>query len=169
MSEGVVAYYPPKVSLSVYLSGDIHTAWREELAAALDAAALPVTLLAPNCVHKDSDDGANVILGEEEKNFWYDYKSQSMNAIRNRTLMSRADVVVARFLDDPRYPQWDAAYEAGLATGMGKPLVVMHDHTAETMMDHKLKSIDVDARAVVTTVEELVNLLAFLTEGKLER
>jgi YtoQ family protein len=155
--------------LSVYLSGDIHTTWREDLAAAIAEAGLPVTLFAPNCVHKDSDDGGNIILGAEEKGFWYDYKSQSVNAIRNRTLMARADVVIVRFLDDPRFPQWDAAFEAGLAVGMGKELVVMHDHTETTMMDHKLKSIDVEARAVVVTVKEVVDLLAFLTLGRLTR
>jgi YtoQ family protein len=92
-----------------------------------------------------------------------------VNAIRNRTLMARADVVMVRFLDDPRFPQWDAAFEAGLAVGMGKELVVMHDHTEATMMDHKLKSIDVEARAVVVTVKEAVDLLAFLTLGRLKR
>ncbi len=169
MSDGPMVQYPPSTPLTVYLSGDIHTSWREELAAALKAAGVPVTLVAPNTVHKDSDDGGNVILGREDKGFWYDYKSQSMNAIRNRVLMSRADVVVVRFLDDPRYPQWDAAFEAGLAVGMGKQLIVMHDHTEATMMDHKLKTIDVEARAVVVTVKELVDTLAFVTMGRLQR
>jgi YtoQ family protein len=169
MSDGPKVYYPPSYALTVYLSGDIHTSWREELAAAISAAKLPITLVGPNCVHKDSDDCGNLILGKEEKGFWYDYKSQSLNAVRNRVLMSRSDVVVVRFLDDPRYPQWDAAFEAGLAVGMGKQLIVMHDHTEATMMDHKLKTIDVEARAVVVTVKELVDCLAYVTQGTLQR
>lgn len=163
------AFYPPEMSLTVFLSGDIHTGWREELSAAIDAAGLPVTLVAPNAVHKDSDDCGAVLLGDEEKGFWYDHKSQSINAIRNRTLMARADIVLVRFLDDPRYPQWDAAFEAGLAVAMGKELIVMHDHTAETMMDHKLKTIDCEARAVVVTIAEAVALLDYLCRGTLKR
>ncbi len=101
--------------------------------------------------------------------FWYDHKSQAINAIRNRRLMARADIVLVRFLDDPRYPQWDAASEAGLAVSMGKELIVMHDHTAETMMDHKLKTIDCEARAVIVTIDEAVALLDYLCRGTLKR
>ena len=82
---------------NVYLSGEIHSDWRERIAQGIEAAALPVRLDAPVCVHEDSDDCGAVILGTEEQAFWHDRKGATMNAIRTRTLIAEADVVVVRF------------------------------------------------------------------------
>jgi len=81
----------------VYLSGEIHSDWREQIAAGVAEAGLPVRLDAPVTVHEDSDDCGAVILGEEENPFWRDQKGSRMNAIRTRTLIGEADIVVVRF------------------------------------------------------------------------
>ena len=63
----------------VYLSGEIHTDWREELIAA--AAELPVEFSAPVTDHAASDDCGVEILGAEPDKFWHDHKGAKLNAI----------------------------------------------------------------------------------------
>ncbi|MBR9826919.1 MAG: YtoQ family protein, partial [Alphaproteobacteria bacterium] len=106
---------------TVYLSGEIHTDWRERIMAAAEAEELPVEFVSPVTVHADSDDCGAVILGEEDQAFWRDHKGAKINAIRTRTLLERSDIVVVRFGD--KYRQWNAAFDAGYAASMGTPLI----------------------------------------------
>ncbi|MCK5574832.1 MAG: YtoQ family protein, partial [Sphingomonadales bacterium] len=101
--------YDADMIWSVYLSGEIHSDWREVIAEGVKANDLPVDLVAPVVVHEDSDDCGAVIMGEEENPFWRDHKSAKVNAIRTRTLIEQADVVVVRFGD--KYKQWNAAFD----------------------------------------------------------
>jgi YtoQ family protein len=139
----------------VYLSGEIHSDWRERIADGARAAGLPVELLAPVTDHPASDDvGAN-ILGEEDEQFWRDHKGAGVNAVRTQTLLRRADVVVVRFGD--KYRQWNAAFEAGYAAALGKPIVTLHD--AE--LTHALKEVDRAAMAVASSPEQVVEILRY--------
>ena len=147
----------------VYLSGEIHTDWRERIAAGVEAAGLPVTLLAPVTVHEDSDDCGAAILGEEDNPFWRDQKGSRVNAIRTRTLIERADVVVVRFGD--KYRQWNAAFDAGFAAALGTPLVTLHDPG----LTHALKEVDGAALAVAETPEQVVQILDYVINGRLPR
>ena len=113
----------------VYLSGEIHSDWRARIAEGVREAGLPVRLDAPVCVHEDSDDCGTVILGREDDAFWHDRKGATMNAIRTRTLIGEADVVVVRFGE--KYRQWNAAFDAGMAAALGKALITLHDPSAE--------------------------------------
>ncbi len=143
---------------SVYLSGEIHTQWRHEIADGIERSGLPVRLTAPVTDHAASDDcGAN-ILGTESEPFWKDRKSAGVNAIRSQTLIRRADVVVVRF--GPKYRQWNAAFDAGFAAAIGKPLVTLHD--AE--LDHALKEIDAAACATARDPDQVVNILHYITD-----
>ena len=143
---------------SVYLSGEIHTQWRNEIADGIKRAGLPVRLTAPVTDHAASDDcGAN-LLGTEGDPFWKDRKGAGVNAIRARTLLRRADVVVVRF--GSKYRQWNAAFEAGFAAAIGKPLVTLHD--AE--LDHALKEIDAAACATARDPDQVVNILRYITD-----
>lgn len=140
---------------NVYLSGEIHSDWRERIAEGVRDAGLPVSLLAPVTDHPASDDvGAN-ILGEEDEQFWRDHKGAGVNAVRTQTLLRKADVVVVRFGD--KYRQWNAAFEAGYAAALGKPIVTLHD--AE--LTHALKEVDRAAMATASSPEQVVEILRY--------
>jgi YtoQ family protein len=139
----------------VYLSGEIHSDWRERIAEGVRESGLPVELMAPVTDHSASDDVGASILGEEEEQFWRDHKGAGVNAVRTQTLLRRADVVVVRFGD--KYRQWNAAFEAGYASALGKPVITLHD--AE--LTHALKEVDRGAMAVAETPEQVVEILQY--------
>lgn len=145
----------------VYLSGEIHTDWREQIEAGTRKAGLPVDFAAPVTNHAYSDDCGVTILGEEEKSFWKDHKGAKLNAIRTRTLIERSDIVIVRFGD--KYKQWNAAFDAGFASALGKPLIVMHDPD----LTHPLKEVDAAALAVAETPDQIVEMLAYVIRSEL--
>ncbi|MEM7210954.1 MAG: YtoQ family protein [Pseudomonadota bacterium] len=145
----------------VYLSGEIHTDWREQIVSGASAKGLDVRFSAPVTNHAASDDCGVEILGSEEKKFWHDRKGAGVNAIRTRTLIEKADVVVVRFGD--KYKQWNAAFDAGYAAALGKSLVILHgpDH------QHALKEVDEAAEAVAETPDQVVEILDYCLNGSL--
>ncbi len=146
---------------TVYLSGEIHSDWRDQIAAGVRESGLPVTLTAPITDHAASDDCGVAILGAEPNKFWHDHKGAKVNAIRTRTLLEKADVVVVRFGD--KYRQWNAAFEAGFASALGKPLIVMHQDEHA----HALKEVDAAALAVTKTPQQVVAILDYVINGRL--
>jgi YtoQ family protein len=150
-------------SWSVYLSGEIHSDWREQISAGIEQAGLPVELSSPVTDHAASDHAGAGILGEESEAFWRDHKGAGVNAIRTQTLIRKADVVVVRFGD--KYRQWSAAFDAGYAAALEKPIVTLHDEE----FDHALKEVDRAALATARTSEQVVDLLRYVVEGKLPR
>lgn len=147
------------MTLSVYLSGEIHSDWREQIMAG--CADMDVSFSAPVTDHDASDDCGATILGAEPNKFWHDHEGAKLNAIRTRTLIEAADVVVVRFGD--KYKQWNAAFDAGYAAALATPLIVLHgaDH------QHALKEVDAAALAVAETPDQVVRLLAYVLTGKL--
>jgi len=145
----------------VYLSGEIHSDWRERIEAGVREAGLPVELSAPVTDHAASDDAGTGTLGEEPAPFWRDHMGAGVNAIRTQTLIRGADVVVVRFGD--KYRQWNAAFDAGYAAAFGKPIVTLHD----TELDHALKEVDRAAQATARTAEQVVDVLRYVTRGEL--
>ena len=147
---------------NVYLSGEIHSNWREEIKAATQAANLPVVFSAPVTHHEASDDCGVAILGPEPNKFWHDNKGAKVNAIRTRTLIEKADIVVVRFGE--KYKQWNAAFEAGYASALGKSLIVIHG----TEHQHALKEVDGAALAVTDTPTDVADILAYVINGTLK-
>ncbi|MEP2783407.1 MAG: YtoQ family protein [Pseudoruegeria sp.] len=145
--------------LQVYLSGEIHTDWREQIV--IGAADLNVAFNSPVTDHAASDDCGVAILGAEPDKFWHDNKGAKLNAIRTRKGIEEADVVVVRFGE--KYKQWNAAFDAGYAAALGKSLIVMHgaDH------QHALKEVDAAALAVAETPEQVVQMLRYVLTGAL--
>ena len=145
--------------LSVYLAGEIHTNWRQEIAEG--AQNFNVMFTSPVTDHEASDDCGVKIMGSEELKFWHDHKSAKLNAIRTRKHIEEADVVIVRFGD--KYKQWNAAFEAGYAAALGKSIIVMHgaDH------QHALKEVDASALAVVETSQQVVEILEYIEKGTL--
>jgi len=146
---------------TVYLSGEIHSDWREVITQGVNSAGLPVEFVSPVTHHESSDDCGVNILGTEDNSFWHDHKSAKVNAIRTRTLIGRADIVVVRFGD--KYRQWNAAFDAGYACALGKPVVTLHDPA----LTHALKEVDSAALAVAETPEQVVQLLRYAIRGEL--
>lgn len=142
--------------MKVYLSGEIHTAWREEIAEGIKAAGLDVQLSAPVTNHAASDDCGVKILGPEEDDFWKDHKGAKLNAIRTRKAIGEADVVVVRFGE--KYRQWNAAFDAGYASALGKSIIILHDPS----LTHALKEVDAAANAVAQTPAQVVEILQYV-------
>ncbi len=143
----------------VYLSGEIHSDWREQIEEGAAAAELPIVFSAPVTDHGASDDCGVDILGPEDHAFWKDRKGAQLNAIRTRTLIAAADVVVVRFGE--QYRQWNAAFDAGLAAAQGKPLIVLHPEE----FTHALKEVDAAALAVAREPGQVVEILKYVIAG----
>ena len=149
------------MELTVYLSGEIHTNWRNDIIKKCENLKLPIEFLSPVTNHQLSDDVGIEILGIEDKKFWHDHKSAKLNSIRTKNAIEQADIVVVRFGD--QYKQWNAAFDAGYAIGLSKSLVVLHSQEHQ----HALKEIDASASAVANTVEEVVKILQYTSTNKI--
>jgi len=149
------------MELCVYLSGEIHTNWREEIIKKCNQLNLPINFLSPNTNHELSDDVGIKILGDEDNKFWHDHKSAKINSIRTKNAIEQSDIVVVRFGD--KYKQWNAAFDAGYAAAMSKSLIVMHSDDNQ----HALKEIDAMAQAVTSNVDEVVKILNYSCNAKI--
>ena len=149
-------------TMNVYLSGEIHTDWREQLIALTKKRGLNVEFSGPVTIHENSDDCGVNILGPEPNSFWHDHKGAKINAIRTRNLIQKADLVVVRFGE--KYKQWNAAFDAGYASGLNKALIIMHDEQHA----HALKEVDAASLAVTSTPEQVVKIIDYVMTGVLD-
>ncbi|MFP6780102.1 MAG: YtoQ family protein [Gammaproteobacteria bacterium] len=141
---------------NIYLSGEIHSDWRERIVDGANAESLAVNFSAPVTDHDASDMCGVRILGDEANSFWRDRKGASINAIRTSSLINNADAVIVRF--GPKYKQWNAAFDAGFAAALNKPLIVLHDDDH----DHALKEVDAAANATARSPEQVVEILRYV-------
>lgn len=148
-------------ALTVYLSGEIHTDWREQIETGIREAGLDIRLLSPITDHASSDDCGARILGEPESPFWRDKLGASVNAIRTRKFIEESDVVVVRFGD--KYKQWNAAFDAGYAAALGKSLITLHDEA----LIHPLKEVNGAALASAREPGQVVQILDYVLTGRL--
>ena len=146
---------------NVYLSGEIHSNWREEIIELTQRMGLKINFTSPVTNHENSDDCGAKILGEEEHKFWHDHKGAKLNAIRTRKAIQNSDIVVVRFGD--KYRQWNAAFDAGYASALGKSLIIVHSDENQ----HALKEVDAAALAVVDETKKVVEVFQYVLEGKL--
>lgn len=142
--------------LEVYLAGEVHTDWRDEIRRAVEAAGLSVRLTGPITDHAASDNRGVQILGAEDSKFWHDHQGAGLNAIRTRTLIERADVVVVRFGE--QYRQWNAAFDAGYAAALNTPLIVVQPEG----FDHALKEVNRAALAVAREPGQVAEILEYV-------
>ncbi len=145
----------------IYLSGEIHTNWREEIEELCKQNQLPVIIDSPNTNHSNSDDCGVKILGNEPNKFWHDRKGAAINSIRNSVLLKETDILIVKFGN--QYKQWNAAFDVGLAAAKGKPIITLHENN----LDHALKEIDQASLATCRSVEEVVAILQYVISGKL--
>lgn len=143
----------------VYLSGEIHSDWREQIIDGCSSAGLEIRFDSPVTDHEASDLCGVRILGDEDKKFWEDRKGAGVNAIRTQTLIREADVVVVRF--GPKYKQWNAAFDTGYAAALGKPVITLHDEE----INHPLKEVDAAAMATASEPQQVVRILDYVIRG----
>ena len=140
--------------MKIYLSGEIHTDWRDQIITGCKAKNLPVTFISANNDHESSD-AAGDCLGEEENQFWRDHKSAKVNAIRIQNAIKSCDLAVIRFGNN--YKQWNAAFDAGFCAALAKPYITLHDES----IIHPLKEVDGSAHAWATTTDQVVQLIEY--------
>lgn len=139
---------------TVYLSGEIHTDWREQIIEGCRQKKLPVVFVSPITKHEASD-AAGDMLELAEAGFWRDHTSSKVNAIRTQTLIKRCDIAVIRFGD--KYKQWNAAFDAGYCAALGKPYVTLHGEE----IIHPLKEVDAAAMGWAQTTQQVIEVLAY--------
>lgn len=142
---------------TIYLSGEIHTDWRQKIMTGLESAGISANFCSAVTDHEASD-AAGDVLGAETENFWRDHKSAKVNAIRTKTLIENCDIAIVRFGD--KYKQWNAAFDAGYCAALGKPYVTLHDEA----IIHPLKEVDAAALAWAKTPEQVVSLLKYVMD-----
>ena len=147
--------------LKVYLAGEIHTNWRDEIIDECKKQNLDIQFSSPVTDHASSDDCGVEILGSEEKNFWKDRKGANINSIRTKKSIKDCDVIIVKFGE--KYKQWNAAFDAGIASALDKPLIIMHQDEHQ----HALKEVDRAALAVVKTNEEVVKILNYVINSSI--
>jgi len=145
------------VALTVYLSGEIHSKWREEIKKGAIENNLPITFTSAVTDHEASD-AAGDPLGKETKSYWRDHKSAKINSLRTRNLIAKSDFVVVRFGD--QYKQWNAAFDAGYCAALGKPYITLHDEK----IVHALKEVDGAAMAWAETTAQVVEILKYIAK-----
>ncbi|PUE66044.1 YtoQ family protein [Arcobacter caeni] len=144
------------MNYTIYLSGEIHSEWRDEIINGCNELMLPITFLSAINDHEASDNAGN-ILGEENKAFWKDHKSAKINVLRTKTLIQKADIVIIRFGE--KYKQWNVAFDAGICTALNKPYITLHSEE----LIHPLKEVDAASLAWATNTSQIVKILEYTT------
>ena len=146
------------MNFRIYLSGEIHTGWRDEIMQGCREHDLDVVFTSAVTDHEASD-AAGDHLGDESNPFWRDHKSARVNAIRTRSLIEKSDLVVIRFGD--QYKQWNAAFDAGFCAALGKPYITLHGED----IIHPLKEVDAAAMAWTTATDQVVDVIRYVVSG----
>ena len=148
--------------LKVYLAGEIHSNWREEIIETCEKEKLDIKFLSPVTNHESSDNCGADILGEEDKNFWKDRKGANINSIRTKKFIQDCDVIIVKFGE--KYKQWNAAFDAGYAVALNKSMIVIHNDDHQ----HALKEVDASAASVVSDQEQAFRILKYIMKGHLK-
>ncbi len=145
------------MKFNVYLSGEIHTDWREKIIKGCQENNLDITFTSANTDH-DSSDGAGDHLGTEAQQFWRDHKSAKVNSMKIKTLIERCDIAVIRFGD--KYKQWNAAFDAGYCAALNKPYITLHSED----IIHPLKEVNATAQAWAKNVDQVIETLKYISK-----
>jgi len=139
---------------TVYLSGEIHTPWREEIIQGCNKLNLHIEFSSAVTNHEQSDAAGDCLLTQDH-HYNRDHQSAKVNAIRTKTLIKNSDIVIVRFGD--KYKQWNAAFDAGYCAAINKPYITLHDES----IVHALKEVDASAQAWATTPKQIVDILNY--------
>ncbi|MED3571315.1 YtoQ family protein [Cytobacillus praedii] len=146
------------MKLTVYLAGQIHDNWREELEEQAKVKNLPLTFVAPQTNHDRSDDIGEEILGKQPGNLYKDDAASDINNFRTQVLMQKADIVIALFGE--KYKQWNTAMDATTAITMNKPTIIIRPES----LIHPLKELSNKANVTVETVDQALDVISYIFE-----
>ncbi|MFK4997396.1 YtoQ family protein [Bacillus sp. N9] len=144
--------------LTVYLAGEIHSDWRNEMKEKAKALQLPIDFVGPMEDHDRSDGIGAEILGEQPNVIFHDAAASSFNNLRTEVLLKKADVVIALFGE--KYRQWNTAMDASAAVALGKPLILIRPEN----LHHPLKELSGKANVTVETVNQAIKALTYIFE-----
>ncbi len=139
----------------VYLSGEIHSPWRNKIINLSNQSKLNIDFLTPELDHDTSDLIGSRILGDEESSFWTDRKSALINSIKIQSGIKNSSLVIVKFGE--KYKQWNASFDAGFAAALGIPIILI----APSEFNHPLKEIMATSKAVCRTEEEAIEILKY--------
>ena len=142
--------------LNVYLSGEIHTSWREEIIKLCKKEDLQIKFSSPVTNHEASDNCGIEILGDEQHVFWKDNKGAKINSIKTKKSIRDSDLVIVKFGE--KYKQWNAAFDAGYASALNKSIIIIHNDEHQ----HALKEVDAFASAVAKNQHQVVRILKYI-------
>ncbi|WP_110114769.1 YtoQ family protein [Bacillus sp. CGMCC 1.16541] len=146
------------MNLTVYLAGQIHDNWREELKSMAQEKRLPLTFVGPMEDHDRSDTIGEKIVGKQPNAILKDEMASRINNLRTEILMKKADVVIARFGE--KYKQWNTAMDASAAITLNKPLILVRPES----LHHPLKELSNKAQVTVETTEQALQVLSYIFE-----
>ena len=147
------------MQLNVYLSGEIHTDWRDQIIQACQKLDLNIVFSSAVTNHDESDSAGDLLKQantDEGQGYWRDHRSAKINAMRTKTLIEACDIAVIRFGD--KYKQWNAAFDAGYCAALNKPYITLHSED----IIHPFKEVDGAAHAWATDVRQVVETLRYL-------
>ena len=147
--------------MNVYLAGEIHSNWRNDIITLCNKKNLEIQFFSPVTNHENSDNCGTEILGAEDQKFWKDIKGANINSIRTKKAIKDSDVVIVKFGE--KYKQWNAAFDAGYAAALNKSIIIIHNEDHQ----HALKEVDASASAVASNNEEVVRILDYVLKGTL--
>ena len=144
--------------LSIYLAGEIHSSWRDELREQVRALGHEVRFFGPREDHDRSDAIGEEILGEQPTPRYRDLMGAGVNTLRTRVLLRQTDLVVAFFGE--KYRQWNTAADAGAAVAAGVPLLLVRSPD----LTHALKELDALATFTVESLDQAALAIAYVLE-----
>ena len=147
-----------RVELTVYLAGQIHDDWRDEVAQKAKEKNLPLKFVAPQTNHDRSDNIGEEVLGKQPSNLYKDDAASDINNFRTQVLMQKADIVIALFGD--KYRQWNTAMDASMAIAMNKPTIIIRPEA----LIHPLKELSNKANVTVETVDQAIDVISYIFE-----
>lgn len=146
------------MKLTVYLAGEIHSNWRDELKNKAEQAGLNMNFVAPQTNHDRSDDIGEDILGKQPGNVYKDDAASDINNFRTAVHMQKSDIVIALFGE--KYKQWNTAMDLSAAITLNKPTILIRPES----LIHPLKELSNKANVTVETVDQAIEVLKYVFE-----
>ncbi|MCZ0703060.1 YtoQ family protein [Natronobacillus azotifigens] len=146
------------MKLTIYLAGQIHDDWREDVKEKANKRELPLEFVGPQTNHERSDNVGEDIIGKQPGNYYKDDAASAINNLRTQVLMQKADLVIALFGE--KYKQWNTAMDVSTALALNKPTIIIRPES----LIHPLKELSNKANVTVETIDQALDVIAYIYE-----